>query len=110
MRRGVNVRLEVWRQTLESKDFRLSRIKTKYIECKFNTVTSDDDVEVRLNTQVIPRRENFKYQGAIIQSNGEINADVTYRIGVRVLASQELSCLKDESCGNEDVEMDVWAY
>ncbi|KAK4375328.1 hypothetical protein RND71_006005 [Anisodus tanguticus] len=32
-RSGVNVRLEVWRQTLESKGFRLSRIKTEYLEC-----------------------------------------------------------------------------
>ena len=28
-RRGVNVKLEVWRQTLESKGFRLSRSKTR---------------------------------------------------------------------------------
>ncbi|KAF3657320.1 putative protein GLUTAMINE DUMPER 1-like [Capsicum annuum] len=30
---GVNDRLEVWSQTLESKGFRLSRSKTKYLEC-----------------------------------------------------------------------------
>ncbi|XP_009613960.2 secreted RxLR effector protein 78-like [Nicotiana tomentosiformis] len=33
---GVNERLEVWRQTLESKGFKLSRIKIEYLECKFN--------------------------------------------------------------------------
>ncbi|PHT62296.1 G2/mitotic-specific cyclin-2 [Capsicum annuum] len=33
---GVNDKLEVWRQTLESKGFRLSRNKTEYLECKFN--------------------------------------------------------------------------
>ncbi|KAG5608215.1 hypothetical protein H5410_019496 [Solanum commersonii] len=34
-RNGVNAKLEVWRRTLESKGFRLSRIKTEYLECKF---------------------------------------------------------------------------
>ena len=30
---GVNAKLELWRQTLES---RLSRVKTEYMECKFS--------------------------------------------------------------------------
>ncbi|XP_070034241.1 uncharacterized protein [Nicotiana tomentosiformis] len=33
---GVNERLEVWRQALESKGFKLSRTKTEYLECKFS--------------------------------------------------------------------------
>lgn len=32
----VNVKLEVCRQTLNARVFRLSRIKTKYVEWKFN--------------------------------------------------------------------------
>ena len=35
-RAGVNVKLELWRKTLESRDFRLSRVKTEYMECKFS--------------------------------------------------------------------------
>jgi len=35
-RAEVNVKLELWRQTLEFQDFRLSRIKTDYMECKFS--------------------------------------------------------------------------
>ena len=35
-RAGVNAKLELWRQTLESQGFRLSRNKTKYMECKFS--------------------------------------------------------------------------
>ena len=31
----VNRKLELWRQTLESKDFRLSRTKTEYMRCDF---------------------------------------------------------------------------
>ncbi|OIT40319.1 exocyst complex component sec6 [Nicotiana attenuata] len=52
---GVNERLEVWRKTLESKGFKLSRAKTEYLECKFSAEPSEGD--------------------------GEIDGDVTHRIG-----------------------------
>ncbi|WVZ78102.1 hypothetical protein U9M48_025865 [Paspalum notatum var. saurae] len=32
---GVNRKLELWRQTLESKGFRISRSKTEYMRCDF---------------------------------------------------------------------------
>ncbi|KAF3616193.1 Ycf20-like protein [Capsicum annuum] len=48
----VNDKLEVWRQTLESKGFRLSRSKTEYLECKFNVSREVDEVVVRLDSQV----------------------------------------------------------
>ena len=38
-RDGVSVQLEVWRQTLESKGFKLSKTKTEYLECKFSGET-----------------------------------------------------------------------
>ncbi|XP_009768426.2 uncharacterized protein [Nicotiana sylvestris] len=80
MRGGVNERLEVWRHTLESKGSKLSRTKTEYLECKFSGVTQEMDVDVRLDTQVIPKRESSKYLGSIIQMNEEIDEDVTHRI------------------------------
>nr|XP_016511405.1 PREDICTED: uncharacterized protein LOC107828577 [Nicotiana tabacum] len=79
MRSGVNTKLEVWRQTLESKSFKL---RTEYLECKFSDGTHNTDVEVKLEAQVIPKRASFKYLGSIIQSNREIDEDVAYRIGV----------------------------
>ena len=72
-------------QTLESKGFRLSRTKTKYLECKFSEVSQEDGVVVKLDSQVIQKRENFKYLGSIIQGNDEINEDVTHHIGARWL-------------------------
>nr|XP_009775799.1 PREDICTED: uncharacterized protein LOC104225652 [Nicotiana sylvestris] len=81
-RGGVNGRLEVWRQALESKGFKLSRTKTEYVECKFSDVTEEVDVEVRLGSQVILKRESFKYLRLIIHGDGEIDGDVTHRIGV----------------------------
>uniref|UniRef100_A0A1S4C651 Reverse transcriptase Ty1/copia-type domain-containing protein n=1 Tax=Nicotiana tabacum TaxID=4097 RepID=A0A1S4C651_TOBAC len=77
----VNARLEVWRQTLESKGFKLSRTKTEYLECKFSDGTYYVDIEVTLDAQVIPKRASFKYLGSIIQGNEEIDEDVAHRIG-----------------------------
>ncbi|XP_009590790.2 uncharacterized protein [Nicotiana tomentosiformis] len=81
-RGGVNNRLEVWRYTLESKGFKLSRTKTEYLECKFSTESEDVGMDVRLGAQVIPKRSSFKYLGSIIQEDGEIDENVTLRIGV----------------------------
>ncbi|KAM3238309.1 hypothetical protein P3L10_013340 [Capsicum annuum] len=80
-RAGVNEKLEVWRQTLESKGFKLSRSKTEYMECKFSEVRQKDDVVVRLDSQEIRKRDSFRYFGSMIQGNDEIDEDVSNRIG-----------------------------
>nr|XP_009624733.1 uncharacterized protein LOC104115746 [Nicotiana tomentosiformis] len=82
MRGGINARLEVWRQMLESKGFMLSRSKIEYLECKFSDERHEEEVEVKNDTQVIPKRDSFKYIGSIIQGNKEIDEDVTHCIGV----------------------------
>ncbi|XP_070039069.1 uncharacterized protein [Nicotiana tomentosiformis] len=61
-RNRVNARLEVWRHTLESKGFKLSRTKTEYLECRFSDGTHEADVDVNLDTQVIPKKGSFKYR------------------------------------------------
>ncbi|XP_059282471.1 uncharacterized protein LOC132036212 [Lycium ferocissimum] len=80
-RSGVSAKLEVWRQTLESKGFKLSRTKTEYLECRFSDIVHEAGMEVKLGTQIIQKIDNFKYLGSIIQRNGEIDDDVTHRIG-----------------------------
>ncbi|XP_075092237.1 uncharacterized protein LOC142172504 [Nicotiana tabacum] len=76
-----SARQEVWRQTLESKAFKLRRNKTEHLECKFSDMTHEMDMDVRLDPQVIPKRASFKYLGSIIYDNGEIDDDVIHRIG-----------------------------
>ncbi|KAF3670561.1 Myosin-15 [Capsicum annuum] len=88
MRGCVNDKLEVWRQTLESKGFRLSRSKTEYLECKFNDVRQEDEVVVRLDSQT-----GGSPSGHVVWSG--------------MLASQELSHSKIEGRGNADVALDV---
>ena len=51
----VNDKLEIWRQTLESKGFLLSRTKTEYLECKFSEVSQEDGVVVKLDSRVIQK-------------------------------------------------------
>jgi hypothetical protein len=38
-RTGIDQKLELWRRTLEAKDFRLSRSKTEYMKCDFSATT-----------------------------------------------------------------------
>jgi hypothetical protein len=41
-RAGVNGKLEMWKDTLESKGFRISRTKTEYMMCDFSTTGHED--------------------------------------------------------------------
>jgi hypothetical protein len=38
-RTGVGQKLELWRRTLEAKDFRISRSKIEYMKCNFSATT-----------------------------------------------------------------------
>ena len=79
-REGVNAKLERWREELESKGFRISRVKTEYMECIFSSSREGDRGEVRIETQELPKSERFWYLGSIITKDGEIGEDVTHRI------------------------------
>ena len=80
-RTGVNQKLELWRETLESKGFRLSRNKTKYMICNFGTTTREKE-DISLEGQVVPRKDNFRYLGSILQRDGNIDEDVSHTIKI----------------------------
>jgi hypothetical protein len=48
-RTGVNRKLDLWRITLESKGFKLSRTKTEYMRCGFSNTTREEENEVSLD-------------------------------------------------------------
>uniref|UniRef100_A0A0A9HQY0 Reverse transcriptase domain-containing protein n=1 Tax=Arundo donax TaxID=35708 RepID=A0A0A9HQY0_ARUDO len=77
----VNRKSELWRQTLESKGFRLSRTKTEYMRCGFSTTTHEE--EVSLDRHVVPQKDTFRYLGSILQKNSDINEDMSHRIKTR---------------------------
>jgi hypothetical protein len=64
---------------LESKGFRISRTKTKYMRCDFGTTISEDG-DVSLGGQVAPKKESFHYLGSMLQRDGDIDEDVSHRI------------------------------
>ena len=76
---GVNRKLELWRQTLESKGFRLSRTKTEYMRCDFGGAAQEER-DVSLEGQVVPNKDTFRYLGSMLQRDGDTDADVSHRI------------------------------
>jgi hypothetical protein len=64
---------------LEVKGFRLSRSKTKYMRCDFSATTQDEG-DVRLDGQVVPKKDTFHYLGSMLQKNGDIDDDASHRI------------------------------
>jgi hypothetical protein len=62
----LNIKPELLRQTLESKGFRISRTKTEYMRCDFDTTISDDG-DVSLGGQVVPKKDIFRYLGSMLQ-------------------------------------------
>jgi hypothetical protein len=54
-RAGVNGKLELWKDALESKCFRINRTKTEYMMCDFS-MTGHEDGVVSLDGQVVARK------------------------------------------------------
>jgi len=75
----VNAKLKQWRHNLESKGFKLSRSKIKYLRCGFSGVEREDG-EVTMDEVVVPKVEKFKYLGSIVEKRGDIDEDISHRI------------------------------
>ncbi|VFQ76707.1 unnamed protein product [Cuscuta campestris] len=81
-REGLNDKLERWRLALQTKGFRISRNKTEYMECRFSGQETESEVEVRIDSHVVPKVDRFRYLGSVIQADGELDGDVGHRVGV----------------------------
>ncbi|KAL4198985.1 hypothetical protein AMTRI_Chr03g48830 [Amborella trichopoda] len=57
-RNNVNIKLELWKDALESKGFKISRTRTEYTECKFSNKRSRDEEVVKIDGQ----KENKKIE------------------------------------------------
>ena len=68
---GQTLKLELWRQTLESQGFRLSKTKTEYMECRFSKQGIRDYSIVTLDGQEMPMSNHFKYLSSIIQKEDQ---------------------------------------
>ncbi|VFQ60860.1 unnamed protein product [Cuscuta campestris] len=81
-REGLNDKLELWRLALKTKGFRISRNKTEYMECHFSGRETESEVEVRIDSHLVPKVDRFRYLGSVIQADGELDGDVRHRVGV----------------------------
>jgi hypothetical protein len=75
---------------LEAKGFRLSRSKMEYIKSDFSA-TIKEEVDVRLDGQMVPKKDTFHYLESMLQENGDIDKDVSHRIKVGWLKCRQAS-------------------
>ncbi|KAK9166492.1 hypothetical protein Scep_001683 [Stephania cephalantha] len=80
---GVNRKLELWINTLESKGFKLCRTKIEYMHYEFRNTRHRDDGVVKLGEVEVPKVNHFRYLGSIIQNDSNIKNDVTHIIQAR---------------------------
>jgi hypothetical protein len=100
-RTRVDQKLDLWRQTLESKGFRFSKTKIEYMRCQFSGENSDDG-DVSLDGRVVPMNDTFQYLGSMLQSDGEIDEDISHRIRagwVKCIHASDILC--DEKVPNK---------
>ena len=76
-REDLETKLERWRTALEDRGMRISRSKTEYM-CTTNE--EDGRESIRLDGEEIKRVDNFKYLGAIVNADGNVEEEVKHRI------------------------------
>jgi hypothetical protein len=57
---------------LEAKGFRLHRSKTEYMKYDFSATTQEEG-DVRLDGQVVSKKDTFRYLGSMFQKDGDID-------------------------------------
>jgi hypothetical protein len=60
------------------------------MKCDFSSTTQEEG-DVRLDGQVIPKKDTFRYLGSMLQKNGDIDEDVSHRIKVGWLKWRQAS-------------------
>jgi hypothetical protein len=49
------------------------------MKCDFSAITQEEG-DVRLYGQVVPKKDTFHYLGSMLQKNGDIDKDVSHRM------------------------------
>jgi hypothetical protein len=76
----VNKKLKLWKESLESTGFKISRTKIEYMHYNFSNNRDINEEVVKIDDKEIPENDNFRYLGSIIHENGEIKKDVEHWI------------------------------
>ena len=75
----VEERLERWRRTLEDRGMRISRKKTEYL-CVGGREEEEDEGELKMQGEKVPRVTEFRYLGSTVQADGDSEIEVAKRI------------------------------
>ena len=76
----VSNKLDEWREALEGKGLRISRMKIEYLLCDFSGTSPVGKPKVSIGEIVVKSTTKYKYLGSIIQRDVEIDGDVNHRI------------------------------
>ncbi|XP_070678415.1 protein DJ-1 homolog C isoform X1 [Malus domestica] len=98
-REGVNAKLNLWREVLESKGLRLSRSKTEYMECKFSANGGQNELGVLI--PVANGSEDIEVV-TIVDILRRAHVDVivaSVEKSVRILGSQGTKIIADKLIG-----------
>ena len=75
----VEKKLEEWRRAMEDRGLKINRKKTVYL--RFNVDGNlDGNSDINLQEQNLERVDTFKYLGATLAENGDLDAEMTHRI------------------------------
>nr|GEV47439.1 hypothetical protein [Tanacetum cinerariifolium] len=80
--KGLNIRLENWREYLEDNGLRISREKIEYVRCDFSNgeITNNEEVDVCIGDKILQPKESFWYLRSMLHKYGRIDEDVSNRI------------------------------
>ncbi|XP_059048225.1 uncharacterized protein LOC131843570 [Achroia grisella] len=75
---GIQSRLVMWQQKLESAGLKISVSKMEYMFCDFGGLSGS--AAISLNGAPLPICSDFRYLGSLLQSNGELDRTIKHRI------------------------------
>ena len=78
-REVVEKKLEEWRRAMEDRGLKINRKKTVYLRFIVDG-NLDGNSDINLQGQNLERVNTFKYLGATLAENGDLDAEMTHRI------------------------------
>ena len=75
----VDKKLEAWRRAMEDRGLKVNRKKTVYLRCNVDR-NLDGNSDINIQGENLEQVNTFKYLGATLADNGDLDAEMTNRI------------------------------
>ena len=85
----VEKKLEEWRRAMEDRGLKINRKKTVYPRFNVDRDLDDGNSDVNIQGENLERMNTFKYLGATLAENGDLDAEMTHRIHRRMEKLEE---------------------